>query len=811
MLMRPRLPTPRRLVCPSRVALLACVALALCSACTSGHQTALDEARALQASGRVEEAIDRLREILAEDAESPEANFMLAKVLVQAGRPRQAIEPLRTAAAHERYQKPAGLLLASTLFRTRAYEEAIRAADDVIAVDPSNVIALLTRGQSQMASRQPERALRDAERILEIEPEHSNATMLKGGALVDLGRGDEAERIWIDLRKRLTERGPPDQAARACAQLALFYRTQREQDRADETYRECLEAFPTHIALQQSASEFYLRHGQVERATEIHRKAAEAAPDDLRLWARLADLLLRAGETEDAQRTLEETADRFDSPEAWRLLADFHHKTGDAIEARSALEAAIALNQEPNEAYLFALADLLVEQGDLEQAREIGATLTEQSYRSLLEGAIALRSGDPRTALERFEAGLALWPNNPSARYRAGQAALQLNDQTRAIAELEEAMRIAPFATDAAGDLADLYLARGDLRLAAHFAQRQIARRPFRGPDPYRIAIRAAIRMGELERARALAEALEQADPDGLAWLIEVAEIERSETGPQRASELILASGRDLADPANEPLLRALAGDLDQLGRGAEALTKIDVALASDPRRATLHELRARILSSLDRFEEAEASTRRALDLDPGLAPALEMKALLALRRGDHGGALAALDAAAAARPREPGFPHAAAGIARERGDEERAIAYLEEALARQPEYGPAANDLAWLLASRRERLDQALELARLAVNRARPPAKPHVLDTLGWVHFQRGEFERAIGIFQSALDARAEATPDLPAVRYRLALALAAGGETAEARALLGDLVEGPAFPELEQARAELLRIGGS
>jgi hypothetical protein len=47
--------------------------------------------------------------------------------------------------------------------------------------------------------------------------------------------------------------------------------------------------------------------------------------------------------------------------------------------------------------------------------------------------------------------------------------------------------------------------------------------------------------------------------------------------------------------------------------------------------------------------------------------------------------------------------------------------------------------------------------------------------------------------------------------VRYRLGLSLAEAGKTIEAQGLFNELVEGPDFPEIEAARAELARIQGS
>jgi tetratricopeptide (TPR) repeat protein len=180
------------------------------------------------------------------------------------------------------------------------------------------------------------------------------------------------------------------------------------------------------------------------------------------------------------------------------------------------------------------------------------------------------------------------------------------------------------------------------------------------------------------------------------------------------------------------------------------------------------------------------------------------MKAFIALEAGDQAAALAALDAASEAAPTDTNYPYSAASVARKMGDVAGAISRLEETLARQPLFGPAANDLAWILATDRLDLERALRLAQIA---ARQDRSSNTLTTLGWVRHQRGEFDDAIKTYRNALEVEA----DLPTVRYRLGLSLFESGQISEAEGLFGELVEGPDFPEIDAARAELARIKGS
>jgi tetratricopeptide (TPR) repeat protein len=352
--------------------------------------------------------------------------------------------------------------------------------------------------------------------------------------------------------------------------------------------------------------------------------------------------------------------------------------------------------------------------------------------------------------------------------------------------------------------VAEIERAAGRHEAALSFALRQISLQSTRDPTAYRIAVASAIELDDLDTAKRVVNALNAAAPQARDWLIESARIIRHQDGPKAAVEHVLANLRDVSDPDNEVLLRGLVADLNKLGRAADGLAYVDAALARDPTRASLHELRARALLRLQRIEEATTANERALQLDGQLATALDFKAFLALERGDAKAALEALAAAAAAAPRQAEYSYAAAAIARGLGDDELAMTRLEDALVREPGFASAASDLAWLLAEDRRDLERALGLARLAADRE---TSAESLDTLGWVRHQRGEYAQAVASFRSALDL----DPNRTAAQMRLGMSLVALGETDEARSVFERILEGPPSPEIDLAREELARLGDS
>lgn len=93
-------------------------------------------------------------------------------------------------------------------------------------------------------------------------------------------------------------------------------------------------------------------------------------------------------------------------------------------------------------------------------------------------------------------------------------------------------------------------------------------------------------------------------------------------------------------------------------------------------------------------------------------------------------------------------------------GDHGQSEQVVREALRLDPTNAIAANDVAYLLAQRGKSLDWALRLARQAVHAE--PDDASFVDTLGWVHFKRGNpaeaeryLRRAVAVVPDSADLR--------------------------------------------------------
>ena len=120
------------------------------------------------------------------------------------------------------------------------------------------------------------------------------------------------------------------------------------------------------------------------------------------------------------------------------------------------------------------------------------------------------------------------------------------------------------------------------------------------------------------------------------------------------------------------------------------------------------------------------------------------------------------------------------------RGNSQAAEANYRRALEITPETPIAANNLAWLIVANQGNLDEALQLATLAVSKSQNV--PSFYDTLGWVYLQKGLSSPAVEQLRKAValedqNAKSNGTAPNPGYRVRLGMALAKAGDKANAR----------------------------
>ena len=231
------------------------------------------------------------------------------------------------------------------------------------------------------------------------------------------------------------------------------------------------------------------------------------------------------------------------------------------------------------------------------------------------------------------------------------------------------------------------------------------------------------------------------------------------------------------------------AGDMDR------ALGAARAAVALGPRYPLPQTILAKALLSTRRPAEAAEATQRAISLAPQIptnAPSQVAGYFATKQRGRYwllGQAYRALGRRDEARnalakavdDNQAGEVPAGANLDaalmyQQVGDRQKAIEQYRRAIEKGIDLPAAYNNLAYLYAEDGHHLDEALDAAQTAVDLAPGPVTH---DTLGWVQYQRGDYQAAA----QNLGKAAAAAPRQPEILHHLGLTYVRVGKAAEAR----------------------------
>ena len=498
-----------------------------------------------------------------------------------------------------------------------------------------------------------------------------------------------------------------------------------------------IKADPTALTI---TAELALKHGDCRTAAEDYAQAASAG--DARLARHATEVALAC----------EHLPAAWSAATRWRTLAP-EDRDADALYALVALK-------------LYRTADARTAVRDYCRAAALIESAPESS---------------PADAPRRPR------PGNDRGMHALGDLISLLVEETDASAVLA-AMSAVPEPTasepQALALFGELALAAYDGKRAEGFAQQALVHDP-KDFAALRVLARAQVLRGDSTRAIATARSAVAVDParGGLELAGILASLDRIEEAHQQLESLRGSPGIPAAEIDRRlALLAYQSGDLKEAqqrfaallasGEGSDdtQLYLADIAARDgDPERAIadyrrLYDssvaLRARSRAAALLFERparADSARTEALTLLDDYAnehPDEELQLTLAKAHllADHGEADASLKLLGGALERHPHHPsieYDRAVILDQAGHVHESVSALEQLLAQRPEDPSLQNALGYTLADHSLELPRAEGLIRRALTVM--PDNPAALDSLGWVHFRRGDPRSAAGTLERA------------------------------------------------------------
>jgi tetratricopeptide (TPR) repeat protein len=392
---------------------------------------------------------------------------------------------------------------------------------------------------------------------------------------------------------------------------------------------------------------------------------------------------------------------------------------------------------------------------------------------------VSVAPGAPAVGISIFPDSALVPPSKSSVaqdQLRRGVEALQKGDLNAAAAAFNEAAKLDPKAHTPLLGLAEVSLRRKQPKEAEAWVLRALKLAP-KNAELHTAAGRVAFanRQFTLSEKR-LKEAI-SIDPNFFGAQIDLGDLylDTLRKPPEAANHYRAAAKIDPNHAgAHFGLGRALAAIGDTVG----ALAEFEAAAKLAPKNPLPLQAAGEMELALDRHDKALATFDQALKVKPDFVPAMLGKGDAYLAKRDSANALTAYRAAAAAAPKLAA-PQMKLGMLLQQLQRptEAETAYLAAA-AIDPNLAVAYNNLAWMAAERRARLDDALKWAQRAVKLA--PKENQFLDTLGWVHRQRGEVDQALATLEKA----AKMPPPLGTILVRLGVVYEDKGRAKDALA---------------------------
>ncbi len=644
--------------------------------------------------------------------------------------------------------------LAESLVRLGKIRAAVENYNTAINYDPTHRDALLHLSSILLAGRQFEMAESNVQKVLDRSPEDTEALVLKANIEAAGPRKDRdaAREILSGVLEKETDN------IVALASLANIELADGNHQKAEELYQKALKVTPENGPVQMALADLYARQGRLTEAQDVLSTLVTQNPEQSSLRYVYGEFLLRRGLGDEAIEQYKET-----------LLAeptrhDARDRLYDMYLTREKVEEAKALTD------------------------ELIAAAPDNSGVNYFKGRNAQLENKQEEALKFFLESIKLMNNFGPAFRRAGLIELSLGQTREAVEHLNQAVAIESGDVSARLALAKVLFRKQDFAQAKQHLEQVLRRYPRQLAANVQFADIAVVE-GELSKARKVYEYLVESAPNNPAGYYKLGILEEKAENADRAIELYrkaLSFDKEVLGPARR-LVAVRSRKGDDLGIIIDEVKALqEKSEDSKPEYDLL--LGTLLLANdvdADRFEKARRLFLRALDDRPNLVGAYFALGAIDSVSGKLDSAAENYNKLLEQNPNH--IPtHMMLALTYERmGAMDKSAEVYRDILKIRPRFGPASNNLAWLLAAELDgNLDEALRLAETAKEEL--PSEPSVADTLGWIHYKRGSARAALPFIEEAVQLHKEqnfSRPPNPEILLHLATVQAELDEKAKAK----------------------------
>jgi len=707
-------------------------------------------AQAYMESGDYDSAVIELRNVVQIDPSDDQAFHRLGECYLNTGRLHDAFKSFHRATLLNQENLEAQLNLGRLYLLAGNDSTAEEKARLILQQSPDHVEALTLMANLQALEKDTDAAIKTLERVVSLDPKRSRATISLARLYLETGEWGKADAAFQKAAELDPETYPPLQEGnepfKSLPVLARYYEHKGMTAHAEAFYKQAADiSTSTDVSALLDLALFYGRRGNHKASLDTLDRALALRKNDLDIMSNKAEILLDAGDTESAGRLVEDILRQYPRHVGALFLK------GKMDFSKGAFEDALSCFEDVSKAKpKYALAHYhkgvtLLRLGRAESARES------------LEQVVRLDPDQIRTRL--------LLANSYITEYKQGNATL-------ALVHIEHVLGRQPENREALTLLGNLKIRTRDYRGAEEVFQRIVKLYPGQSAGHFQLGL-VHFLLGRAEDAVKSFQTALELDPGQSRALVLAVNILLKDG---RHEEALALCDKIIPRLSGAPKPLAVAQDAKarayiESGKGRQAEGIILEAIENDPNLLSAHVHLTALYLHDNRVDEVIAHFEKVLSEKPDFLAAYMVLGMI------HDGS----------------------------GDLEKANEYYRRALEIQPDFAPAANNLAWNLVTSGGDLDEAFRFARIA--KAGMPEDPYVLDTMGWIYHLLGHHWKAVPELERAVVLQ----PNAPALHFRLGKVYQAAGDLEAARqSLERALALGDNFNGAEEARRVLKELKG-
>jgi len=635
-------------------------------------------------------------------------------------------------------------------------EEARITLQSLVQMKPKEAELYFRLAEVQVKQRKFKQAVTNYRDTIELQPDHRKANLNLGALFLIAGEEAQAEGY---IRKVL-EKHPED--LDGLATMANLHSRRRNFDKAETMLDKILVLDPDNVTGLAGKADVALSRNDFKEAEELLTRALNKNPKNGPIQLAIVDLYVKQGRYQDAEELLGSLVEQEPDNSSLRYYyGEFLLTKGSAKDSIQHFKQTVD-DQPKRHIARDRLYDIYLFNGEPEKAKaltvELQQALPDSPALSYFKGRNFELDGNYQAALKEYLGSIQTLPNFAPAFRRVGISELKLGKVRDALEHLNQAVAIDSYDVGARLSLAQHFFKERQVSTSKEHVNKVLERFPFQiGANIIRADI--ALVEDDTDRARKVYQVLMDNYPNSPTGFWKMGLLEEKEGAKAKAIPLY-RKALEKDSGVWFPLRRLTSLLRETNGRDA-AITEI-TALRDKSKRSkaeynvSLAQLTLTKKAAKEEFKGLSDEAKKYLDLaveeNPSFFPAYSLRAQLDAIAGDVDASIADYRKLIELKPKQKNFRLLLAMTLERQKKLDEAEKEYRSLLDIDPRFGPAANNLAWILAEEKKgNLDEALKLALVAKEAL--PKESAVSDTLGWVYFKKGSNRAALSFIKEAIE----------------------------------------------------------